>query len=171
MKHRRKAQPSAYSHGAPSRKSTRCPPQSNSNSLTDIDINAELKKLSVYKKTVQARGDADLQEVANGCTQTYKTLKNTVIQDSVDCASMFKDKWTKFLEPVPFKLKNGETCMIPKIISVCSGTKTREKIELANQYLIDWQSKTRLNKKRSRNPYYQPGTQAQHLRTFFGTMK
>ena len=169
MNRKRHANPTLKT-SLPKRRSSRCPSKSRPSCDISLDLATELKALKSYVKHHQKPGDQDLAQIATGCSKSYSTLKDEVIEDSVRCAHLFEGKWTKFLEPVPFKCKNGDTVTVPKIISVCSGNKTKEKIELANQFMIDWQSKTRKKGKNNKCPFYQPCTQSQRLRTFIGTM-
>jgi len=61
----------------------------------------------------------------------------------------------------------------PSLFIELGGTVTTEKLQLANKSIVEWMKKTKkkIIKKSDKYQWYQPVTQNQHLRTFFGAMK
>ena len=78
--------------------------------------------------------------------------------------------YKKLLEPVILK-RRGKNRTIPALFAILSGTVTRNKVELANRALVDWQVRVRkkvVGKKGC--PWFQPSSQATDYKTFLGKM-
>ena len=123
-------------------------------------------------------------------TSKHESLINSVLDDFVNCLSSYKDKkWANLLEHIPFD-GPGTYTSAPKILIVLGGDKNGDKLQLANFSLIDWMAATKKKAKKKKTvakknknetdedgcdidlcPWYQPSTQNQHLRTFFGTVQ
>ena len=98
----------------------------------------------------------------------------------LNCLACYKnDKWTDLLVEVDFD--GPDHTSAPLILLAIGGTKSSTKLQLANLSLIDWMAATKKKNmkplKQNNNklkqggvPYYQPSTQNQRLRTFFGTV-
>ena len=113
-----------------------------------------------------------------------------MLEDYVECLSSYKDKkWDHLLDYVPFD-GPGTYDSVPRIFLVLGGRQDNNKLQLANFSLIDWMAATKKKDKPKRKrsgkaksdedesndndvkcPWYQPSTQNQHLRTFFGTVQ
>ena len=67
-------------------------------------------------------------------------------------------------------MENGKEC--PVLFVQIGGDLTRDKIDLANKALCEWQVRLRMKKKPKDGecPFYQPSTQSMELRSFFGHM-
>ena len=112
-------------------------------------------------------------------TKAHESRINQVLDDYVNCLLCYKNKWEKLLTLERFD-GPGNYVRAPKILIAIGGDKSNTKTQLANLSLIDWMAITKKKKansdegsklKMSRNPYYQPSTQNQRLRTFFGTVQ
>ena len=102
--------------------------------------------------------------------QTTTTWKDAVVQDVINCLHTYGTKWEPFLAPTSVKLPNWDAATVHLFVKVLSGPKTQEKLELMNKILIDWQAVTQKKGLNSDCSWYQPTTQAQRLRFFFGSM-
>ena len=99
----------------------------------------------------------------------HEKLKCKVLMDYLACLKTYgNNKWTKLLHKIPFQISDGTTIDVPLIIVVCSGPPTNTKKGIANQSLIDWNATTRKKTGNKFCEWYEPGTQNQRIRTFFG---
>ena len=62
---------------------------------------------------------------------------------------------------------------VPAILVALSGEATKQKLDLANRALVDWQVRVKKVKKLDKNecPFLQPSTQNMELRCWFSMMK
>lgn len=81
--------------------------------------------------------------------------------------------WKDSLTLKPYELPSGKVQKFPLLFIELGGPVTKEKIQLANNSVIEWmrKCKKKVMKKNDKYQWYQPVTQNQHLRTFFGAMK
>ena len=78
--------------------------------------------------------------------------------------------YKKLLAPVSVK-RRGKTKTIPALFAILAGNTTRDKIELANRAIVDWQIRVRkklVGKKGC--PWFQPSSQATDYKTFLARM-
>ena len=134
-----------------------------------FNIEQTLTYLAKFSKDAP-KTDADLAKVAIGCSANHHNLRDAVIQDVINCLQTYGTKWEPLLVPTSVKLPNGDVATVPLFVKVLSGPKNQAKLELMNKLLIDWQAVTKKKGVNSECPWYQPTTQAQRLRTFFGCM-
>ena len=107
--------------------------------------------------------------MAIGCSAAHHNLKDVVLKDFVSCLKTNGGKWEPLLVPTKVKLPNGNVAAVPLFVKVLVGKKNQAK--LANKIVIDWQVVTKKKGVHPKCPWYQPSTQCQRLRTFFGNMK
>ena len=89
-------------------------------------------------------------------------------------------KWGSLLVEIPNPNKTysragmGRKELVPKAFVIVSGQKTREKIELCNAMLCDWQVELKIVKKPKKGktcPYYALETQNTNIRAFYSHMR
>ena len=117
--------------------------------------------------------DHDVIRLSVGCTVKHDVHRDEVTDDFLSCLKSYPNKkWDKFLLLVDFMDSSGRTVQVPSILASLGGPVTNVKIAIANKALIDWQIATRKKKVTADAPFpwYQPVTQNQRLRTFFGLM-
>ena len=134
-----------------------------------FNIEDTLDYLAKFAKSAP-KTDADLAKVAVGCSENHHNLRDAVLQDVVNCLKTYGTKWEPLLVPTVVKLPNGDSATVPLFVKILSGPKNQAKLELMNKLLIDWQAVTKKKGANQVCPWYQPTTQAQRLRTFFGSM-
>ena len=108
--------------------------------------------------------------MAVGCSANHHRLKFDVLNDCVNCLKTYGAKWEPLLVSTKVKLPNGEITTVPLFVKVLAGKKNQARLELANKIIIDWQLVTKKKGDHPKLPWYQPSTQAQRLRTYFGSM-
>ena len=145
-----------------------------------LSLLTHLDNVKKYNDRVTPDNDAILALDSLPHTKSHESHLNAVLDDYVNCLSCYKeDKWTELLRPVKFDGPSFTTA--PYILVEIGGLKTPIKTQLANLSLIDWMAasqkkvvkapKTKGKKlKLGGIPYYQPSSQNQRLRTFFGTV-
>ena len=132
-------------------------------------LKAQLKDLTSSKLL----DDHDVIRLSVGCTVKHDDHRDEVTDDFLSCLKSYPNKkWDKFLLLVDFMDSSGRTVQVPSILASLGGPVTNVKIAIANKALIDWQIATRKKKVTADAPFpwYQPVTQNQRLRTFFGLM-
>ena len=134
-----------------------------------FDIEKTLTSLALFAEK-NPNNDYDLVQVAVGCSANHHKLKFDVLNDCVNCLKTYGGKWESFLVPTKVKLPNGEQTTVPLFVKVLAGKKNQARLELANKIIIDWQLVTKKKGDNPKLPWYQPSTQAQRLRVFFGSM-
>ena len=149
-------------------------------STRSLSLLTLLDNVKKYNDRVAPDNDSILALDSLPHTKSHESHLNSVLDDYVNCLSCYKeDKWTELLKPVKFDGPSFSTA--PYILVEIGGEKTPIKTQLANLSLIDWMAasqkkvvkapKTKGKKlKLGGIPYYQPSTQNQRLRTFFGTV-
>lgn len=76
-------------------------------------------------------------------------------------------------ELVPFEGTDGQTRQVPRCFKEISGEKTREKLQLCNKMVVDWQLRMKHKKQIEKGecPWLQPSSQNTRIRIFFAFMK
>ena len=148
-------------------------------SLNKTNLSNLLDEIKEYNRKVIPDNDAALALNSLPHTKSHETHINAVLDDYVNCLLCYKDnKWTELLRPVSFDGPSFTTA--PFILVEIGGEKNPTKTQLANLSLIDWMAASQKKcfkpiKQKGKKlkqggfPYYQPSTQNQRLRTFFGT--
>ena len=143
----------------------------NASSSIALDLESELSSLLAKNKLLPSDDTSQLI-LANSKITPYTAAKHEVLNDFLTCLSLApKEKWNKLLQTTTVLLPNGEAAAVPYIITNCSGFKTAAKLAIVNQALIDWNKltkKKRVQGPNSKFPWYQPVTQNQRIRAFFG---
>ena len=136
--------------------------------FSDKELEDELARLSQH-------GTFDLNDSAAGlinpvlCMKRHEKLKCTVISDFCACLETYgNNKWKPMLKEVPFQITDGTIQDVPMILVVCSGEPNNTKVAVANKALIDWNLVTKKKVGKSGCEWYEPATQNQRIRTFFG---
>ena len=140
-------------------------------------IDPEIQKFLtlVQEEGFEPGTDTTLAMTCLSTTQRHDIHSLNVIDDFIQCLRVVPNsKWLQMLTPVanPFRLDRNSPKEIPALFLMCSGKENYGKRKLANLALIEWQGRTRKEnvKDDSKLIWYQPSTQNQRLRTFFGTM-
>ena len=136
------------------------------------DLETELRKIQA-KNNDLLQDDKEQILLSNIPPKPYTRQKDKVLNDFLNCLSVApRNKWDKLLRSTMMLLPNGETSQVPFIVSLLSGYKTARKLATANQALIDWNMVTKKKRlpKGDKIPWYQPVTQSQRIRAFFGLM-
>ena len=81
-------------------------------------------------------------------------------------------KWNDLLTKRDFETPDGVISKYCEIYIMLAGEKTTQKIQIANRALVQYMKRTKREKTKKSDTYiwYQPTTQNQHLRCFFGAM-
>ena len=136
------------------------------------DLADELAAIQATNKLLPST-DAEQLSLSNIPPKAYTRQKEEVLDDFLQCLSIApKNQWNNLLRSTVMLLPNGETSQVPYIIVLCSGYKTAMKLAIACMALIHWNTVTK-KKRLSKNdkiPWYQPVTQSQRIRAFFGLM-
>ena len=140
-------------------------------------IDPEIQKFLtlVQEEGFESGTDTSLAMTCLSTTQRHDIHSLDVIDDFIECLHVAPNsKWLQMLTHVanPFRLDRNSPKEIPALFLMCSGKENYGKRKLANLALIEWQGRTRMKiaKDDSKLIWYQPSTQNQRLRTFFGTM-
>jgi hypothetical protein len=156
------------------------PPVRKKRKRGEKDLQSE-KNIESFLALLDAEGyeegtDTEMAMTCLPSTKKHYDLSVTVMDDFISCLwTAPNGKWARLLSPVanPFRLDSNSPTEIPAIFLMCSGEITLAKVKLANLALIEWQGRTQKKgeNKEEKFRWYQPGTQNQRMRTFFGTMK
>ena len=136
------------------------------------DLETELVSILSKNKDLP-KDDKEQLVLSNIPPKPYTRQKDEVLNDFLNCLSIAPmNKWDRLLRSTMMLLPNGETSQVPFIVSLLSGYKTARKLATANQALIDWNMVTKKKRlpKGDKLPWYQPVTQSQRIRAFFGLM-
>jgi hypothetical protein len=158
---------------APSKKTSTGPKTGTDEKYIDPEIQKFLTL--VQEEGFEAGTDTQLAMTCLSTTHRHDLHSLNVIDDFIQCLrDAPNSKWIQMLSPVanPFRLDRNSPNEIPALFLMCSGKENYGKRSLANLALIEWQGRTRMKnvKGDSKLIWYQPSTQNQRLRTFFGTM-
>ena len=150
----------------------------------NLDIQHCLDTRDDFEKNVE-RSEGEINALNSlDVSKKYFGKQNMLVESFINGIAAVTDKngkmkWKKMLEAVtnPFycrrkKLMSSKT--IPRCFVILSGKKTLEKIELANQLIVDWQLPLKLIKKskdKNECPYYKPSSQSSNFRAFLSIMR
>ena len=142
------------------------------------DLHTLLDNVKEFNNLNPPNNDSVLALNALPHTKAHESRINQVLDNYVNCLACYKNKWANLLTLERFD-GPGNIVKAPKILIAIGGEKSNTKTQLANLSLIDWMAITKKKSMKPRNdggklkmsgtPYYQPSTQNQRLRTFFGT--
>ena len=137
-----------------------------------VSHEAHLRSILASEKSNPVLSDAYLAAAALPHSIAHQYTIDWVTKDFIDAlASCPEDKWQALLEPVEYMSMTGMT-HAPKILVDLGGTKSTAKLMLANKSVIDWMAVIRKKPAKGQKcPWYQPSTQNQRLRVFFGSVQ
>ena len=138
----------------------------------DETVSKMLSVIQDSEERYSTNGESILAKGALSHSRAHHHHIDEVVDDFIACLSEYSNqKWSSFLSNIPHNGLQGETAG-PKILVELGGKMHSQKLSLANKALIDWQAVT---KKKSKGncgfQWYQPASQNQRLRSFFGVVK
>ena len=117
-------------------------------------------------------GNINLKDITSN-TADYQGKQCSILDEFVTyllSCNMYKDK----MSMMEFTRKGGKVIEAPSLFVACScddGTIPEDKLNLANQLLVDFAKQMKMKRKGKEGLDYQPDSQATIMRTLLSTMK